>query len=137
MHGEFSKNFPDHTIFIWWGLYVHETFLVYKSETSKNCKEVKHILIMVIAVIYIFFVSCNISSLAENYFEKILSPSQKLHCPFSITLPLIPHPTFLLSPLQKGVGEEPVSVKIRVFQKKFKWHLYNYENYMWSKYAHF
>ena len=113
-------------------LYIHETFLVYKSETSKNCKEVKHILIMVIAIFYIFFVSCNISSLAENYFEKILSPSQKLHSPPNCTSLL-----FVQPPLQKGVGEEPVSIKIRVFQKSFKWHLYNYENYLWPKSAHF
>ena len=31
----------------------HETFLVYKLETFNNCKEVKHI-IMIIAIIYIF-----------------------------------------------------------------------------------
>ena len=35
-------------------LFIHETFLVYKMETFTNCKEVKHIMIMVIAIIYIF-----------------------------------------------------------------------------------
>ena len=31
-------------------LFIHETFLVYKLETFTNCKEVKHIMIMIIAV---------------------------------------------------------------------------------------
>ena len=35
-------------------LFIHEKFLVYKLETFKNCKEVKHIMIMIIAIIYIF-----------------------------------------------------------------------------------
>ena len=56
--------------------------LVYKLETFKNRKEVKHIIIMVIAMIYIFFILCNISSLVENYFQKILSRPQKSHSPF-------------------------------------------------------
>ena len=33
----------------------HETFLVYKLETFTNCKEVKQITIIIIAIIYIFF----------------------------------------------------------------------------------
>ena len=92
---------------------------------------------MVIAVIYIFFISCNILSLAENCFQKILSCSQKFHSLFSITLPLIAHLPFLLSPPAERGGEKPVSVKIRVFQKFFKWHLCNYENYLWSKICSF
>ena len=35
-------------------LFIHEKFLVYNLETFKNCKEVKHIIIMIIAIIYIF-----------------------------------------------------------------------------------
>ena len=35
-------------------LYINETFLVYKLETFKNCKEVKHIMVMITAIIYIF-----------------------------------------------------------------------------------
>ena len=34
-------------------LYISETFLVYKLEIFKNCKEVKH-MIMVVAIIDIF-----------------------------------------------------------------------------------
>ena len=56
--------------------------LVYKLETSKNRKEVTHIIIMVIAMIYIFFILCNISSLVKNYFQKILSCTQKSHSRF-------------------------------------------------------
>ena len=40
----------------WLVLFIHETFLVYKLETFKNCKEVKHIMIMIITIIY-FFIS--------------------------------------------------------------------------------
>ena len=36
-------------------LFIHETFLVYKLETFTNCKEVKHIMIMIIAIIHFFF----------------------------------------------------------------------------------
>ena len=36
-------------------LFIHETFLVYKLETFKNCKEVKQIMIKIIAIIYIFY----------------------------------------------------------------------------------
>ena len=42
-------------------LYIHEKFVVYKLETFKDCKEVKHIMIIIIAIIYIFVVLCDIS----------------------------------------------------------------------------
>ena len=53
MHGEISGSFPDYNIFICKfktdeHFFFHETFLVYKMETFKNCKEVKHIMIMII-----------------------------------------------------------------------------------------
>ena len=35
-------------------LFIHEMFLVYKLETFTNCKEVKHIMVIIIAIIYIF-----------------------------------------------------------------------------------
>ena len=59
MHGEFSESFPDYTIFICkfktdeCFIFIGK-FLVYKLETFKNCKKVKHSMIMVIAAIYIF-----------------------------------------------------------------------------------
>ena len=37
-------------------LFILETVLVNKLKTFTNCKEVKHILIMFIAIIYIFYV---------------------------------------------------------------------------------
>ena len=36
-------------------LFIHEMFLVDKFGIFPNCKEVKHIMIMIIAIIYIFF----------------------------------------------------------------------------------
>ena len=38
----------------WLVLFIYETFLVYKLDTFTSCKEVKHIMIMIIAVINIF-----------------------------------------------------------------------------------
>ena len=41
--------------------------LLFKLKTFKNCKEVKHIMIMVIAIIYIFFILCDIwSTVSES-----------------------------------------------------------------------
>ena len=43
-------------IWNWWVIfYIHETFLVYKLETFAICKEVKHIMLMIITILYIFF----------------------------------------------------------------------------------
>ena len=53
-------------------LYIYEAFLVYKLKTFKNCKDVKHT--MIITIIFIFFILCNIWSAVENYFQKIHSP---------------------------------------------------------------
>ena len=66
-------------------LFIHETFLVYKLETFK---EVKHIMIMIIAIIYIFFILLDIWSTVKNYFQKILSPPPpaKIH-PLFYSLP--------------------------------------------------
>ena len=58
-------------------LFIHETFLVYKLETFKNCKEVKQIMIMIIVIIYIFFILCDIWSTVEHYLQKILRPPWK------------------------------------------------------------
>ena len=41
-------------IYNWWVLFIHETYSVYKLKTFKKCKEVKHIMISIIAIIYIF-----------------------------------------------------------------------------------
>ena len=71
-------------------LFIHETFLVYKLETFKNCKEVKHIMIMVIAIIYIFFILCDIWSTVENYSQKILRLPLKKSTPSFLLTPF-PH----------------------------------------------
>ena len=44
-------------IWNWWVLFTHEKFLVYKLETFENCKDVKHIMIMIIAISYSSFLS--------------------------------------------------------------------------------
>ena len=41
-------------------------YLVYRLETFKNRKEAKHIMIMTIAIIYIFFILCDIWLTGEN-----------------------------------------------------------------------
>ena len=84
--------------------------------------------------------------LSENLQPPLKNPTP----PFLITLLLSAHPPFCqhwklfsLPPspprlLSCRMCEEtlcPVSVKIRVFQFFFKWHLYNYKDYVWSKSA--
>ena len=92
---EFPGSFPDYTIFICKFkidesfFFIQGTFLVYKLETFKNCKEVNHIMIMIVT--YIFFILCGIWSPVENYFQKILSP-HPLKNPFPPFYS--PHPPF-------------------------------------------
>ena len=69
-------------------LFIHETFLVYKLETFKNCKEVKHNMIIIIAIRYIFYILCDTWSIVQNYFQKILSPRPWKNPPFLLTPPL-------------------------------------------------
>ena len=69
--------------------FIQGTFLLYKLETFKNCKEVNHIMIMIVT--YIFFILCGIWSPVENYFQKILSP-HPLKNPFPPFYS--PHPPF-------------------------------------------
>ena len=75
-------------------------------------------MIMAIAIIYIFFILCDISSLVENYFQKILSPPQKFQFPlFTHSPPKCRSPPFCSAPLlQKGVGRTLCLYKIRVLQ---------------------
>ena len=68
MHVEFSGSFPVFlTILSLFSIlkllgvvFIHGTFLVYKLETFTNCLDVKHIMIMIIAIIYIFFILLDI-----------------------------------------------------------------------------
>ena len=47
-------------------LFIHEMFLVYKLETFTNYKKVKHIMVMIIAIIYIFL-SYEIGLILPNF----------------------------------------------------------------------
>ena len=58
-------------------LYIHETFLVYKLETFKNCKELKHIMIMINVFCLMWYLINSWKLLSENpqpHPEKIHSP---------------------------------------------------------------
>ena len=71
-------------------LFIHEMFLVDKFETFPNCKEVKHIMIMIIAIIYIFFLPFEIfDQPLKITFRKSSAPLNKIH------------PLFLLTPAVK------------------------------------
>ena len=68
MHVEFSGRFPVFlTILSLFSIlkllsvvFIHGTFLVYKLEIFTNCLDVKHIMIVIIAIIYIFFILLDI-----------------------------------------------------------------------------
>ena len=70
-------------------LFTHETFLAYKFETLKNCKKLKHIMIMNIPLIYIFssYVifdqQLKITLISKPFSWKTLSlpPPEKIHSP--------------------------------------------------------
>ena len=67
-------------------LFIHETFVVYKLETFKKCKEVKHIVITIIAITYIFnlmwyFIS-SWNLLSENLQDPLSLPLTKSTHPF-------------------------------------------------------
>ena len=96
-------------------LFINEKFLLYKLEALKNCKEVKHIMIMIIATIYIFFILYDIWSTVENYFQKIHRPPWKnpislfyLLSPLKIQKLQVPpfcqHWKFLGSPVERREG---------------------------------
>ena len=96
-------------IWNWWVIfYIHETFLVYKLETFAICKEVKHIM-LILLLYFTFLFLWDIWSTVENYFQKILSPR-----PSPWKSP--PH-TFLLTPplkIQKSASL-PLFPKIENF----------------------
>ena len=52
-------------------------FLVYKLETFKNCKEVKHIMIMIIAIIYIFLSYVIFDQQLKITFRRPSAPPRK------------------------------------------------------------
>ena len=54
MHGKFSGSFPGYTIFTC--KFTTDECFLFNLETFENCKEVNHIMIMIIAIIYIFYI---------------------------------------------------------------------------------
>ena len=66
-------------------LFIHEKFLVYKLETSRNCKEVKH-MIMIIAIIYIFLSDVIFDQQLKSTFRQS-PPPEKIHLPLFTHLP--------------------------------------------------
>ena len=68
-------------------LYTHETFLVYTMETFKNSKEVKHIMIMIIVLIYFFLSYVIFDQQLKITFRKSSAPPpppEKIHSPLKI-----------------------------------------------------
>ena len=66
-------------------LFIHETFLVNKLETFKNFKEVKHIMIMIIAIVYIFVSYVIFDQQLKITFRKF-SPALKKSTPHPYSL---------------------------------------------------
>ena len=66
-------------------LFIHETFLVYELETFKKCKEVKHIMIMIIALIYIFLSSVIFDEQLKISFRKSSVRPENIYSPFLLT----------------------------------------------------
>ena len=60
-------------------LFIHESFLVYKLDTFRNCKEVKHIIIMIIAIIHIFLILLMFDQQLQITFKKSSGPTEKIH----------------------------------------------------------
>ena len=92
--------------------FIYETFLGHKLETFENCKEVNHIMIMIIAIICIFFIIFDIWSTVKNYFQKIISlppPLEKIH------FPLFTHSPLEIQKVQK-VQVAPFLPIVKIFQ---------------------
>ena len=64
-----------------------KTFLVYKLKTFKNCKEVKHVMIMFIATIYIFLSNGIFDQQLKITFRKSSTPPEKIHSSLFTHLP--------------------------------------------------
>ena len=62
-------------------------FLVYKLETFKNCQEVKHIILTIIAIIYIFLSYMIFDQQLKITFRKFSTPPEKITPPFLLTPP--------------------------------------------------
>ena len=86
MHWGFSGSFPGSTIFICkfktdQCFFFLETFLVSKLETLEKCKEEKHIMITIIAIVYIFYLMWYFMSSWKLLAENTQASSDKIRCP--------------------------------------------------------
>ena len=98
-------------------LYIHETFLVHKLETFKNCKEVKYIMIISIATIYIFLSCVTFHQQMKITFRKFLAPppplSIKIHYPlFTHSPPPKSYSPFYKNPLPSFYSPSPPPLKV-------------------------
>ena len=84
MHGEFSEHFLDYTIFIC-KFKIYEC-LVYKMETFENCKEVKHIMIMITEYDFLSYVMFD-QQLKITFRKTSAPPPQKNSLPYFYSLP--------------------------------------------------
>ena len=80
MHGKFSGSVPDYTIFIC--KFTTDECFLFKSETFKNCKEVRHIMIMIIVIIFLMnslkLLSANPQTLLKKIHYPIFTDSDPL-----------------------------------------------------------
>ena len=92
-------------------LFIHERFLVCKLKAFTNCKEVKHVMIMIIAIIYIFL-----------FYEMF---DQQLKITFKKSSATLPYPSlknaspppFLLTPLLKIQNVQvPPFLTLKIFR---------------------
>ena len=91
-------------------LFIHEMFLVYKLETFTNCNEVKPIMVMIIAIIYIFYLMRYLINSWKLLSENPQPPTpQKKHPP---------PPPFTLSPTKnsKSASHPPFCQHWRFFR---------------------
>ena len=124
MHVEFSGSFRDYTIFIckfkidecFLLLFIHERCLVYKLETFKNCKEVKHIIIMTIAIIYIFYFMWYLINSWKVLSENPQVPPERIHYPLKLEKVQVPpfcqHWIFFSPPPSAEKGERTLWIKL-------------------------
>ena len=70
-------------------VFIHVKFLVYELETFKNCKAVKYIMIMIIAIIYIFSSYVIFDQQLKITSRKFSALPEKIHYPSPLLTP--PH----------------------------------------------
>ena len=96
----------------------------YKLETFKNCKEVQHVMIMIIAIIYIFWSHMIFDQQLKINFRKLLPPFFLTPPPLKIRKLLVPPPFFFAKiekfldppPCRKGRGGREYCVLLSLFK---------------------